>query len=220
MSRVEEASQDAAEQGPYEETGGDASLTLHENIVRMTGAASAKRDQILTAALGVFGRYGFRRTSMDLLAQAAGMSRPALYQHFKSKADVFKAVGARLVADVGAAAEQAAARAGTVQERLYAVLAVKLELVGGSVEVDARRELIVEAGAYADDVQADLRRRLIGIVAGLLDEARPGAGVSSFDTAVVLVDALSGIAQEPEKPDVLQARLRHLVLLVTRGFSL
>lgn len=202
------------------DAGGNAGLTLRENIVSMTDAASAKRDQILTAALGVFGRYGFRRTSMDLLAQAAGMSRPALYQHFKSKADVFRAVGARLVADVGAAAEQAAARAGTAEERLYAVLAVKLELAGGSVEADARRELIVDAGTYADDVQADLRRRLIGVVAGLLDEARPDAGVSSFDTAVVLVDALSGIAQEPEKPDVLQARLRHLVSLVARGFSL
>ena len=52
--------------------------------------------RILDAALRVFSRYGYRRTSMDDIAREAGLSRPALYQHFRNKEDVFTSL-ARLV---------------------------------------------------------------------------------------------------------------------------
>ncbi|MER5996883.1 TetR family transcriptional regulator [Streptomyces viridosporus] len=35
---------------------------------------------IVSAALRVFGRYGYRRSPMELMAQAARMPRPAVYQ--------------------------------------------------------------------------------------------------------------------------------------------
>lgn len=48
-----------------------------------------KRAAVFDAALGVFARYGFRRTSMNDLASAAGISRPALYLMFDNKEDLF-----------------------------------------------------------------------------------------------------------------------------------
>ena len=50
-----------------------------------------RRRQVLDAALLVFGRYGFRKTSMDEVARAAGISRPGLYLHFTSKEMLFRA---------------------------------------------------------------------------------------------------------------------------------
>lgn len=47
-----------------------------------------KQTRILNAALGVFARYGYRRSSMEDIAKAAGMSRAALYQHFRNKDDI------------------------------------------------------------------------------------------------------------------------------------
>ncbi|MEO1613491.1 MAG: helix-turn-helix domain-containing protein, partial [Pseudomonadota bacterium] len=52
---------------------------------------SDRRARILESAVGVFGRYGFKRCSMEDIAEAAGMSRPALYQHFKNKTEIFRA---------------------------------------------------------------------------------------------------------------------------------
>lgn len=49
-----------------------------------------KRQAILTAAIDVFARYGFKRSSMEDIAAAAGMSRPALYQHFRNKTEIFR----------------------------------------------------------------------------------------------------------------------------------
>ena len=51
-----------------------------------------KRARILDAALSVFARYGWRRASMADVAQAVGVSRPALYLHFASKEELFEAV--------------------------------------------------------------------------------------------------------------------------------
>ncbi len=42
----------------------------------------ARRESILQAAVGVFLRYGYKKTSMDDLARAAGLSRQGLYLHF------------------------------------------------------------------------------------------------------------------------------------------
>lgn len=47
-----------------------------------------KRARILNAALAVFAQYGYRRASMEDIAKAAGISRAAVYQHFRNKEDV------------------------------------------------------------------------------------------------------------------------------------
>jgi TetR/AcrR family transcriptional regulator, regulator of autoinduction and epiphytic fitness len=54
-------------------------------------ADSARRERVLAVALEVFGRYGFRKASMDEIARAADMSRQGLYLHFASKDALFRA---------------------------------------------------------------------------------------------------------------------------------
>src|ERR1700754_126297 len=68
------------------------------------------RDRILDAAMTVFRRHGFRRSSIEQAAEAAGLTRQALYHHFKSKEALFRAVIERLH-EGALAAEIAAANA-------------------------------------------------------------------------------------------------------------
>ena len=56
-----------------------------------TLASAEKRQHILSAALRVFFKYGYKRVSMNEIAEAAGISRPGLYLHFSSKEEVFRA---------------------------------------------------------------------------------------------------------------------------------
>ena len=51
-----------------------------------------RRQGILSAATGVFLRYGYSRTTMGDVADAAKMSRPALYLLYPKKDDIFAAV--------------------------------------------------------------------------------------------------------------------------------
>ena len=49
-------------------------------------------SRILQSALEVFGTYGYRQTNMSLVAEAAGLSRQALYMYFATKEDLFAAL--------------------------------------------------------------------------------------------------------------------------------
>lgn len=58
-------------------------------VVNEDRASAARRIEIHRAAVEQFSKRGFAGTSMIHIAEAAGLSRPALYQYFKNKEDVF-----------------------------------------------------------------------------------------------------------------------------------
>ena len=53
---------------------------------------SARRAQLLGAAREVFVARGYHATAMDEIAEAAGVSKPVLYQHFPGKLDLYLAL--------------------------------------------------------------------------------------------------------------------------------
>ena len=58
--------------------------------------ALATRHHLLNAAESVFSDKGVSRTSLEDIAHAAGVSRGAVYWHFKNKADLFNAIMERI----------------------------------------------------------------------------------------------------------------------------
>lgn len=49
----------------------------------------SRKQNILHAAFECFNQFGYSKTSLDLIAQKTGISRPLIYQHFKDKEDLF-----------------------------------------------------------------------------------------------------------------------------------
>jgi TetR/AcrR family transcriptional regulator, acrAB operon repressor len=67
-------------------------------MARKTKAeALATRHLILDAAEGMFLAQGVARTSLQQVATAAGLTRGAIYWHFKDKADLFEAMMDRVI---------------------------------------------------------------------------------------------------------------------------
>ena len=50
----------------------------------------ARVAHLLEAAVGVFARFGYRKTSMEEVARAAGVSRQGLYLQFSNKEELFR----------------------------------------------------------------------------------------------------------------------------------
>jgi AcrR family transcriptional regulator len=50
-----------------------------------------RREAVLESALLTFAHFGYRKTSMEAVAQAAHISRPGLYFLFSSKEELFRA---------------------------------------------------------------------------------------------------------------------------------
>ncbi len=57
----------------------------------------ATRELILDTAEVLFARNGVSRTCLDEIAKAAGLTRGAIYGHFKDKADMFNAMMQRVL---------------------------------------------------------------------------------------------------------------------------
>ncbi|GAA1376269.1 TetR/AcrR family transcriptional regulator [Streptomyces beijiangensis] len=186
--------------------------------------ASSKRARIVTAALGVFGRYGYRRTSMDLIAQAAHMSRPAVYQHFKNKQAILRAVGQLITDQVTAEARTADEVDQPAAERLYRVLAVKLDLLAGTVEAAHRAELFAEAAQIAPAVIDSFEQRYRDVIETVLTDCADeldllDLALPARDTAELLLHALAGMTQTSHGPEILHARLHQLTELTVRGLT-
>ena len=84
-----------------------------------------KQQSILESAWAAFSTYGFRKTSMDDIARGAGMSRPALYLHYRNKEAIFVGL---VEGHYGLALDQVATALntdGTLAERLHAAFAAQ-----------------------------------------------------------------------------------------------
>ena len=76
-------------------------------VRRTREAAAATREQLLDAAERVFRDHGVTRTSLAEVAAEAGVTRGAVYWHFRDKADLFAAMCERATSPMDTLAEQA-----------------------------------------------------------------------------------------------------------------
>lgn len=90
----------------------------HETSTRPVGRGDARRLGIERAAIEQFSTKGLSATSMADIARAAGISRPALYQYFRDKSDLFASAFVNLFEEHVDRALEELDGPGTAAERL------------------------------------------------------------------------------------------------------
>lgn len=50
------------------------------------------RESIVNAAIDIFSKYGFKKTTMDDIAMALGKGKSSIYYYFRNKEEIFQAV--------------------------------------------------------------------------------------------------------------------------------
>lgn len=89
-----------------------------DGLAALRDGDDPKRARILDGALKVFLAYGFSRTTMDDIARAAELSRPALYLVFRNKTDIYRAIARCVLACIVQRAGEALSGSGTLLDRL------------------------------------------------------------------------------------------------------
>ncbi|WP_332818931.1 TetR/AcrR family transcriptional regulator [Sphingopyxis sp.] len=127
--------------------------------------AEQKITQILDAALPVFIRFGFRKTSMADIARAAGISRASLYLSFNSKEELFRAGSLRAHTRTLDEVASVLAGQGSALDRMeMAIMVFQRELIapfGGSTDAE---ELFAANMALAADITLDARTKLLSML--------------------------------------------------------
>ena len=97
----------------------------------------ARREEILLAAERKFSQNGFFKTSMAEIAEAAQFAMGTVYRFFKSKEDIYISLVEAKVEELLRLLEEATQRSVSAQERLRAVVRVKLAFA------DQNRDVVV-----------------------------------------------------------------------------
>lgn len=85
------------------------------------------RDQVLKAALKHFANGGYAATSVQQIVGDAGVSKPALYYHFRDKAGLFEALVNHALDERLRLMQEAAARGKTFREKAREILIAVFE---------------------------------------------------------------------------------------------
>ena len=181
-----------------------------------------KRQRILEGAMKVFLAYGFSRVTMDDIARAADMSRPALYLQFRNKTDIFRAIAAMLLDKSADDAETALAGSSNLAERLMRMIDVCLiAMMQMIAESPHGAEILDMKGTLSGDLAATWRGRLsCHVEAALAGEAAKNGvdlaqrGLSAKALADMLLDGLEGMKMRVSDPGDQRRAARALVSVV------
>lgn len=158
----------------------------------------SRREALLEAAVGVFARFGFRKTSMDEVARAAGVSRQGLYLLFADKEELFrKALTFKLTRQLSAAVTVLSRTGDPLDGRLIAACYEWAGQFIGTVGADAA-DLMCASTSLAGDTLAHYESLFEKALAHAI-EASPllifctSAGVSPADAAKALHATARGL---------------------------
>jgi AcrR family transcriptional regulator len=96
--------------------------------------ADVRRQQLLEVALRLFAARGFEATTMDEIAEAAGVTKPLLYQHFASKRALYLELGDGVAKSLLEAIGKAVAGASGPRQQVEGGFAAYFHLVVSQAE--------------------------------------------------------------------------------------
>jgi AcrR family transcriptional regulator len=153
---------------------------------------SARRQQLLGAAQEVFVAQGYHAAAMDDIADAAGVSKPVLYQHFPSKLEFYLALLDQHSEAMVAAVRVALDSTTDNKQRVAATIEAYFRFVdedGGAFRLVFESDLVN---------QPEVRERVEGVTVAcaeaISEVIRDDAGLPN-DQARLLAVGLVGMAQ-------------------------
>lgn len=163
---------------------------------------AARRERLLDTAERLFVAQGFRATTMEGMAEAAGLSKVTVYGYFRDKDAAFEAVARRLADRMRKAVLAELDAEGLPAGRVTAALNVKHgivhDLVGTSAFATELMAQKLSVGRIFADLDADITAR----IADLLGDVQ---------AARILFDGAMGIAGTGAPKAQMQADIARLV---------
>lgn len=152
--------------------------------------AAERRTQLLHVAMQVFSADGYHGATMADVADAAGVTKPVLYQHFPSKGDLYRELLGDISGSLAVAVRDATSAAEPGHDQLLAGLVAYFDFVR-THRTEFR--LLFGSGAQTTDEFAgaarDVERSMAAAVAEMI------GGATTETNAVRVAHAIVGMAE-------------------------
>lgn len=156
--------------------------------------AELTRQLVMAAALKVFSRQGYAATRLEDIAEEAGVTRGAIYWHFKNKADLYTALQYHAAEQLGLVVEEAAAPATSALEGLRRVMVRVWTYLVEDEEFRAVQELTVLKTELTPDLMVGMQEKLTSLaqineqlMQAISEAAAAGEVDARLDPAVVAI---------------------------------
>jgi AcrR family transcriptional regulator len=192
------------------------------------GKGERTREQILSAAIRVFSKYGYEKASVARICDAVGIARGTLYQYFRDKQSLFHALvdeQARQILEFAQPADWAHADGPVPERTLYERHLLIFEQIRDNR--DLFRLMVREARARNPETEDRVRKAQRAIVAAMAAEMKAGARAGHYHcpdpefTAACLFGGILEIVEwnlfistRPLEPEVVARKVTELQLRV------
>jgi AcrR family transcriptional regulator len=133
------------------------------------------RRQIQEVALELFTERGYETTSLREVAERLGVTKAALYYHFKTKEDIVASLVAERLAEMDALIAWVAGQPRTAETRRELLERYCDDLYRSKQHLIVRFFERNQAAMHALPIVAQLRERMLTLLDGLTDPADPPA---------------------------------------------
>lgn len=187
---------------------------------RVESPLGEKKRRIIKAARTVFLKYGYRRVTMNDLAHAAGISRPALYLVFPKKEDVFCGVVREMAREISEEVSRGLESIKSPIEKLKFVCEIWMvrpfDWVNESPEAKEVFESSHEfAGEAVNESLLSFERDLASVIE-LFPKGTLPKGITNSHGAHLLAGAILGIKNACKTSEELRKEIHALISIMIR----
>ncbi len=151
-----------------------------------------RREQVMSVARQVFVERGYHSAGMDEIAEAAGVSKPVLYQHFPSKLELYLALLDGGIAELLSSSDTALRSTTDNKERVQATMRAYFSFVA---DRNSAYRLVFESDVMNESaVRERVDRAHEAIAAKIADVISADTGLR-LEQAMLLGSGLQGLAQ-------------------------
>jgi len=154
------------------------------------------RENILKTAQEIFSIYGYKKTTLDDIANAVRKGKSSLYYYFKSKEDLFQAVIMKEVGILGKELDKVINRNTDPVDKLHDYVLTKLTIFRGLANFYNALENDITAIGFIEDVKHRYEQNEIRMIKRILIEGVRKNEFEIYDfnlTAIGITMALKGL---------------------------
>jgi len=154
------------------------------------------RETILQIAQEIFSKYGYKKTTLDDIANAVRKGKSSLYYYFSSKEDLFQAVIAKEVDILKQALEKVVFRSMDPEEKLREYILTKLTTYRDLANLYNALENDVTAIGFIEEIKVKNEKEEIRMIKRILIEGvrRDNFNIDDLNlTAIGITTAIKGL---------------------------
>lgn len=182
-----------------------------------------RQKAILTSAFQAFSAYGFRKTSMDDIARGAGMSRPAVYLHYKNKEAIVRKLTELHYVEKTASVADALNGEGTVSQILEKAINAQIDGMAAILASPHGLEMLDTTKSMSIDIVEQGEAELTDLFANWLNREHADGRVrlleEAYETAKTITATLKGIKMTASSADEFEKRTAQLAALIGAGLE-